>query len=255
MKRSRRSSRRRTGRTTRSPNLSTLCKGELVAFVSELEAQKKLASQSAPDQISADAAAEPALHRVPKAPVPCLFVEEAVRSGQVIDFPGGDVVVIGAVGSGAEIVAGGSIHVYGTLRGRALAGAGGDRTARIFCRGFQAEPRSPECIASRRTSTKAYAVVPCRHASTAWRCRSCLSIEQAATAKPPITERGSRRLRRAPSPARRASASCGAKGRAAGGASVRSPPKLPKSLAEWTRARDLSSRRRWSGATGLSASL
>jgi septum site-determining protein MinC len=139
MKRSRRSSRRRTGRTTRSPNLSTLCKGELVAFVSELEAQKKLASQSAPDQISADAAAEPALHRVPKAPVPCLFVEEAVRSGQVIDFPGGDVVVIGAVGSGAEIVAGGSIHVYGTVRGRALAGAGGDRTARIFCRGFQAE--------------------------------------------------------------------------------------------------------------------
>ena len=41
--------------------------------------------------------------------------------------------------SGAEVIAGGSIHVYGTLRGRALAGAGGDRGARIFCRSFQAE--------------------------------------------------------------------------------------------------------------------
>ena len=43
------------------------------------------------------------------------------------------------VGSGAEIIAGGSIHVYGTLRGRALAGTAGDGTARIFCRRFEAE--------------------------------------------------------------------------------------------------------------------
>ena len=57
----------------------------------------------------------------------------------MIDYPDGDVTVVGSVSSGAEIVAGGSIHVYGTLRGRALAGTAGDPSARIFCRRFQPE--------------------------------------------------------------------------------------------------------------------
>ena len=48
-------------------------------------------------------------------------------------------IVLGSVGSGSEIVAGGSIHVYGTLRGRAFAGASGNRHARIFCRRNEAE--------------------------------------------------------------------------------------------------------------------
>jgi len=71
--------------------------------------------------------------------VPCLFVDQPVRSGQIIEFPAGDVTVIGSVGSGAEINAGGSIHVDGALRGRALAGTAGDCAARIFCRSFYAE--------------------------------------------------------------------------------------------------------------------
>jgi septum site-determining protein MinC len=54
-------------------------------------------------------------------------------------FPGGDVTVLGSVASGAEVVAGGSIHVYGTLRGRALAGSMGNARARIFCRKNEAE--------------------------------------------------------------------------------------------------------------------
>jgi septum site-determining protein MinC len=54
-------------------------------------------------------------------------------------FTEGDVTVVGSVGSGAEVIAGGSIHIYGTLRGRALAGVTGDRLARIFCRRVQAE--------------------------------------------------------------------------------------------------------------------
>jgi septum site-determining protein MinC len=62
-----------------------------------------------------------------------------VRSGQSVMFPDGDVTVVGSVASGAEIIAGGSIHVYGALRGRALAGAQGDEGARIFCREFHAE--------------------------------------------------------------------------------------------------------------------
>jgi len=49
------------------------------------------------------------------------------------------VTVLGPVASGAEIIAGGSIHVYGRLRGRALAGATGNRDALIFCRRFDAE--------------------------------------------------------------------------------------------------------------------
>lgn len=68
-----------------------------------------------------------------------LLVEDPVRSGQSIVFIEGDVTVLGSVGSGAEIVAGGSIHVYGTLRGRAMAGANGNARARIFCHRVEAE--------------------------------------------------------------------------------------------------------------------
>ena len=68
-----------------------------------------------------------------------LMIEEPVRSGQSVVFVEGDVTVRGSVGSGAEIVAGGSIHVYGTLRGRAMAGSMGDARARIFCSRNEAE--------------------------------------------------------------------------------------------------------------------
>jgi septum site-determining protein MinC len=68
-----------------------------------------------------------------------LLFENPVRSGQSVIFPHGDVTVLGSVASGAEVVAGGSIHVYGTLRGRALAGSMGDMGARIFCSRNEAE--------------------------------------------------------------------------------------------------------------------
>ena len=67
-----------------------------------------------------------------------LLLESPVRSGQSI-FCEGDVTVLGSVGSGAEIVAGGSIHVYGALRGRAMAGFSGNASARIFCQKIEAE--------------------------------------------------------------------------------------------------------------------
>jgi septum site-determining protein MinC len=70
---------------------------------------------------------------------PSLLVESAVRSGQAIFHPDGDVTVLGSVGSGAEVIAGGSIHIYGTLRGRAMAGTSGNRKARIFCQHLEAE--------------------------------------------------------------------------------------------------------------------
>jgi septum site-determining protein MinC len=68
-----------------------------------------------------------------------LMIEDPVRSGQSVVFNEGDVTILGSVGSGAEIIAGGSIHVYGTLRGRALAGATGNTRARIFCHRVEAE--------------------------------------------------------------------------------------------------------------------
>jgi septum site-determining protein MinC len=67
-----------------------------------------------------------------------LLLDSSIRSGQCIVHPEGDVIVVGSVASGAEVIAGGSIHIYGTLRGRAIAGSR-DARARIFCRKLEAE--------------------------------------------------------------------------------------------------------------------
>ncbi len=84
----------------------------------------------APVQPSADpAGAEPS----------SLLVEQPIRSGQSVVFERGDVTVLGSVASGAEVIAGGSVHIYGTLRGRAIAGFTGNTRARIFCRRLDAE--------------------------------------------------------------------------------------------------------------------
>jgi septum site-determining protein MinC len=77
----------------------------------------------------AQASAEPA----------SLLIDHSVRSGQSIAFEHGDITILGSVASGAEVVAGGSIHVYGALRGRAIAGLAGNAGARIFCRKLHAE--------------------------------------------------------------------------------------------------------------------
>jgi septum site-determining protein MinC len=69
-----------------------------------------------------------------------LLIESPIRSGQSVVFPYGDLTVLGAVSSGAEVIAAGSIHIYGTLRGRAMAGAmGNNAKARIFCSRNEAE--------------------------------------------------------------------------------------------------------------------
>ena len=67
------------------------------------------------------------------------LVTRPVRSGQRVYAAGGDLSVIAAVSSGAELMADGNIHVYGPLRGRALAGMKGNTDARIFCQDLQAE--------------------------------------------------------------------------------------------------------------------
>jgi septum site-determining protein MinC len=68
-----------------------------------------------------------------------LIIDGNVRSGQSIVHPDGDVTIVGRVASGAEIVAGGSVHVYGAVQGRIIAGISGSPSARIFCKEARAE--------------------------------------------------------------------------------------------------------------------
>ena len=86
-----------------------------------------------PKKIMPEPEAEQETHHVPTR-----IVTQPVRSGQRLYVPG-DLVVLAQVSAGAEIMAEGNIHVYGTLRGRALAGVQGDTEARIFCSDLQAE--------------------------------------------------------------------------------------------------------------------
>jgi len=89
---------------------------------------------------------EPAPNAAPAPPRPAAattaksrLVTQPVRSGTQIYARGADLVVTAPVSPGAEIMADGNIHVYGVLRGRALAGASGDAEARIFCSRLEAE--------------------------------------------------------------------------------------------------------------------
>lgn len=68
-----------------------------------------------------------------------LIFDETVRSGQRVQNLEGDVVILGSVSSGAEIIAAGSVHVYGALRGRAVAGIMAHSNARIFAQKMEAE--------------------------------------------------------------------------------------------------------------------
>ncbi|HTL14859.1 MAG TPA: septum site-determining protein MinC [Thermomonas sp.] len=81
----------------------------------------------------------PAPRAAPAAASPGLVQKAPVRSGQQVYADNRDLTVLSAVGAGAEVIADGSIHIYGALRGRALAGAQGNEEARIFCREFHAE--------------------------------------------------------------------------------------------------------------------
>lgn len=71
-------------------------------------------------------------------PIPSKMITQPIRSGQQI-YAENDLIILGAVSPGAEIIAGGNIHVYGKLSGRALAGIQQQADARIFCREFDAE--------------------------------------------------------------------------------------------------------------------
>src|SRR3954471_22942272 len=80
--------------------LKRLTRAELIRIISKLETQTPITVREADGKAASK-------H------VPTLLVNGAVRSGQTVTFEEGDLIIVGSVGSGAEIVAGGSIHVYG----------------------------------------------------------------------------------------------------------------------------------------------
>ncbi|WP_297899949.1 septum site-determining protein MinC [Metallibacterium sp.] len=110
-------------------------------------AQANTAAAAAPESTptprrarAAEAEVAPAAVVSPTAAsAPTLHHAQAVRSGQQVYAEARDLVVTANVAAGAEVISDGSIHIYGSLRGRALAGAGGNEQARIYCQTFHAE--------------------------------------------------------------------------------------------------------------------
>jgi septum site-determining protein MinC len=93
---------------------------------------------AAPEQVLPAEEAAPA-PPLPASPATTVTVTQPVRSGQQVIAPHGDLVVLSSVNAGAEVFAAGSIHVYGALRGRALAGIDGDTSARVYSLQFNPE--------------------------------------------------------------------------------------------------------------------
>lgn len=85
-----------------------------------------------PTATTAPKEGKPAAQLSPNTSAPTLLVDRQLRSGERVYAAGGDLIVVGNVGHGAEVIADGNIHVYGHLLGRAIAGAKGDNQARIF---------------------------------------------------------------------------------------------------------------------------
>lgn len=115
-------------------------------LLAKFRAQYERASSEPAAAPAARRAPEPAAATAPPATAaaalqaqPGLVQVAPIRSGQQVYADNRDLTVLSAVGAGAEVIADGSIHIYGALRGRALAGAQGFEQARIFCREFRAE--------------------------------------------------------------------------------------------------------------------
>lgn len=112
----------------------------LVMLPTGRDAPLERAGKAAPAAEASGPQPAPAPEPAPEPqPAASLLVTEPVRSGQRIFADRGDLVVLASVSPGAELIALGNIHVYGPLRGRALAGVNGDRAARIFCQSLEAE--------------------------------------------------------------------------------------------------------------------
>ena len=100
--------------------------------------------KEAEEPLPAAAPAEPLAPPPPPPPAPgtarpTMIIDQPVRAGQRIWAQGGDLVVTSTVNAGGEVIADGNIHVYGALRGRAIAGGGNNADARVFAQNFDPE--------------------------------------------------------------------------------------------------------------------
>ena len=111
-----------------SARLKRLTRAELIRLISKIETRGPVTAR----EVCIDS--KPVTRHAPT-----MLVNGSVRSGQTVRFEEGDLIIVGSVGSGAEIVAGGSIHIYGALRGRAYAGTSDRFGGRIFCQKLEAE--------------------------------------------------------------------------------------------------------------------
>lgn len=108
-------------------------------------AEEPLAERSAPaaaTEVVREVVREITVEKIiekPAAPAPTLVIDKPLRSGQQVYAKGGDLVVLAVVSHGAEVIADGSIHIYAPLRGKAIAGARGDTSARIYTQSLEAE--------------------------------------------------------------------------------------------------------------------
>jgi septum site-determining protein MinC len=108
--------------------------------LTQFRVQAKLGHLASPPKEAASPKPAPAPVAEPEGfNTPTLMHHHPVRSGQQLYARHRDLIVTTAVGAGAEVIADGCVHIYGVLRGRAVAGARGEVTARVFCQEFQAE--------------------------------------------------------------------------------------------------------------------
>lgn len=112
---------------------------EAAADATDNVAETKAESDAENNGQAAEEEKQPAPAADDHAPRPTLVINSPVRTGQQVYAKNADLIVMGMVSEGAEVIADGNIHVYAPLRGRALAGESGDKTARIFVQSMQAE--------------------------------------------------------------------------------------------------------------------
>lgn len=115
--------------------LLLLAKGLGLVDASDARIRRSVALAEAPTPQA------PRVEQVPTPPTPtgAMRIDKPLRSGQQIYAKGRDLIVMGMVNAGAEVIADGHIHVYGTLRGKAIAGARGNASAQIFAQAMEPE--------------------------------------------------------------------------------------------------------------------
>ncbi|MES2204694.1 MAG: septum site-determining protein MinC [Pseudomonadota bacterium] len=109
-----------------------IAKSQNLAIIAQTETAVAPIEQAAPEIIIEEKPAAPAI-------VTAKIIDQPVRSGKQIYAKGCDLIITSTVSHGAEVLADGNIHIYGTLNGRALAGVQGDMNAKIFCKNLDAE--------------------------------------------------------------------------------------------------------------------